>query len=580
MSVSARFWMRFLNQTICLLLSFSLSLPSLASKTPTPKHSPQFQGQSYEGVNHFPKPEVEDEKAWSEYLENELKNAEKTNLEKVAGTGVDLVQLMIRYKQFYAKSRVEIDNKIAEVGTERFVTDFLDRDKVYFEDADLGKMEFTNIDGEPVAKIVHKESGVSFIIYDEDRLDRNSKHFKTYIARQHYDSGSSREHNKYIDENGKKRKVKLGRDVLLMSIDNEDISKVEVNGRKRGFKNWWQATYKKPTWGKRLPDNDIVHGVFSGLAQFFAVGALATLVDFMLPLYDAGNKPLAMATFTLAFGSVFGIWNSFYQNWRSRGGKLKRDIKNMSVSFSYYFGIALIGAAGSQTITLHDLSIDPSTVVAYIQSLFSSIPSPGEALNTIKNAHPLAALAASHFFINFAINNEFKNVGYWMQRIEEIERKDLGELTVKLPKIVKDDETGNRKLKMVKVPYMTKRFMNRQYKYYLPVNMAKFLDQAWFGATIFPAMSGDVPVWFPLLSVFGFFSLTYGSVRALNTWGYKKHEYAVTKLKVREESAYYFGSFYWNKLKQGAEKIRSIVTFKSKKEQAEDCQKLLQKDAS
>lgn len=598
MSVSLRALRNLLVRGLCLTLSFSIATSSayaspIKSKNTSsgvlakdlPQHTPAFPGQKYEGLDHFPRPEKSDEKAWSEYLKSEIQNAEQSNIEKIAASGEDMVQLMIAYKDFYAKSRVSIDQQIESIGSDKFVKNFLDLDKVIFEDPNLGKMEFTNIDGQPVAKIVHEKSAVGFIIFDEDALDKNSKHFKTYIARQHYDSGSSRAYSKYKDENNKIKKIRGGRDVVLMSIKtNAEVSDVQVNARKRNVQAWWHATYKHPD------KKDAIQGFASGLAQFFSVGAIASVVASVLPGYDHGNTPALIASFTLAYGSMFGIWNSFYQNWRSRGPKWQRDLKNMSVSFSYYFGVSIISAAGSQDLTLHDFSIEPTQVVGYIQSIMESISQisvegiADKASSAVKNVQGmgfLGAVAATHFFHNFLANNEAKNFMYWMQRIEEIERRDLHNISIPIPKGLKrNPETNKLELDVarIKTP-VSRRYWNRQFLYYLPLNWTKFLDQVWFGWTIGPAMRGEYPAWVPLLSIFGFWTLTISSVRGINWWAYKKHAYAAEKLKIRQESSYYFLDFYQNKLLNAANKVNSSIRkiFGAEKV-APNCSELLSKD--
>lgn len=547
-------------RSLCLVLSLSLSFqPTLAAELP--KHQPSFPDQAFEGIKHFPRPAVADERAWADYLKSELEAHEKTNFEKVTETGEDLVDLLLRYKDFYAESRRKIDAEIAVVGKDHFFQERLEKKLVKYTDADLGTLEFSNVDGDPVAKIVHPTSGVSFVIFDEDRVSRTSRHFKQYIARQHFDAGSSRKDRRYFDEKGKKRKVKIGRDVIALSIktapENSEIqiSGVEVAPRVHSVKQWWNATYKRP--GKK----DTIQGVVSGVAQFFSTWAIAEAVSWFLPGYIPGEAPLMVAGFTLAYGTLLGIWNSTYQNWRSRGPQWRRYMKEGSVSLSYYLGVSVITAAGSQAFTLHDLSLDPSQLVAMADWVFATLNnlSPEQigtkAANLVSavQAEPLIAAAVAHPFHNFLANLEFKNLSYYMQRIPEIERRDLGRVPLKIPKFRRNSETGKIEVNFQtwKTP-LNQRYWNRQFKYYLPVNWTKFLDQIWFTTTIGPAMQGEYAWWVPLLSVAGFWALIYSSVKKINTWSYDQHQAAAEELKIREGTSRYYSQYYkekWDKLK-------------------------------
>ena len=530
-------------------------------KKELPRHVPAFEGQAFEGVDHFARPSEADNKAWSEYLKSELQNREKTNIEKVKESGDDLVQLMISYKNFYAKSMRKINSMLNNVGYEKTFYE-MDHGRLAYEDLELGRMEFTNIDGEPVAKIVHEKSGVAFIIYDEDLVERDSKHFHKYIARQHYDPGSNKV-RKYLDENGKKKRIWYGRDTLIMGIKGDLVAEnnIEVKPRKRSIKHWWKATYAHPD------KKTAVLGVLSGLAQFVSVGAIAQAVAWMLPGYEPGSAPAMIASFTLAYGTLFGVWNSTYQNWRSRGPKLIRDAKNMSVSVGYYFGVYLLSQGFLQQVTVTDMSLDPSQIAAFAQNTLASASEIDLAsvtdtvkagIEKIKDMRPLAMVAATHFFHNFWANNEFKNIGYWLQQIEELEYRDKHNVTVPVP-VMKFNEKGQKVLgtKRVETP-MPRRFWNRQFIYYLPVNWAKFLDQVWFAWTIGPAMSGQYPEWLPLLSIFGFWGGIHASYRTINWWAYKNHKEAAEKLHIREESKYYF--MLDNILKKQYGKVKSACS--------------------
>lgn len=562
-----------LRPLVCFLLSAVITIEPILASEALPTHKPVFQGQSFEGVNYFPRPEASDEKAWSEFLTEELKTAEPTNIEKIAQTNPNLVQLMVAYRDYFARARLEIDRLIATVGEKSFIKEHLDENKVVFHDSILGKMEFTNIDGHPVAKINHTPSGVAFLIYDENEVPRSSKHLQQYLARQHYDAGATRKQNKFIDDDGKKKKVKPGRDTILLSIKtNAGKSEVgvEVAARKRGFKNWWTATYKSPN------TRNVMEGFFSGILQSASSYALAEMVSHILPGYVHGDTPLYVAGFTFAYGTMIGIWNSFYQNWRTRGPKFVRDyIKGSAVSFSYYFGVSLITSFGAQELTLIDPSLSPTQVVASLQAFFDSVTfNPAEYVNNrvqdfnswmaaIGSASALALFAKGYFWHNFVANNELKNVALYLQKIKEIERRDLKVYSTEIPVpygITKNSDSGQFELKNWNLKIsMSQRFINRQIIYYLPVNWAKFLDQVWFGTTIAPTLAGELPIYFPFISMAAFWSTVIASNYWVNWWAYKKHTDAAERLKIKEETGYYFAKYYTSKLEKAYEKTKGLI---------------------
>ena len=192
-------------------------------KNGLPVHVPDFEGQAAEGINSFARPSaVENNEEWTEYLNDALANRQASNVEKIQQSGDDIVELMLQYKDLFGRSLERIDAMIERYGREA-VTQRLKTGRVKINDPELGTMEFAEVDGKPVGKIIHAKSGVGFYIYNEDRTNKNSKEFKQYLARQHYDSGTTRHTWKYWDAKGKKKKFQLGRDAILLSVKGRVI---------------------------------------------------------------------------------------------------------------------------------------------------------------------------------------------------------------------------------------------------------------------------------------------------------------------------------------------------------------------
>ena len=269
-----------------LLLSVSIALqPVLAKKHKklVPIHDPAFKGQAFEGLDYFPHADNPDFKKWNEQLRKEVDEAGPTNMEKVRASGADLNELIQAYSEYFIESEKDLLQSREEVGEEMFLERLDENFYQYRTRPELGTLEFTTIDGEPVGKIVHEESGVSFIIYNTERTDKNTDHFQSYLARQHYDAGPKSK-VKYRDIDGKKKKVKTGRDVLLMGVKNHgviDSEKVELLPREHNLKKWWLATKGKPRAKLGFAGAAIQTVSVAGLATIMATGLSYALPEVM-----------------------------------------------------------------------------------------------------------------------------------------------------------------------------------------------------------------------------------------------------------------------------------------------------------
>jgi hypothetical protein len=481
-----------------------------------PVHTPQFEGQAFEGLKFFPRPGTDDYKEWTEHIKAQVEIAEKSNIEKVSETEGDLTELMIQYKNFFLESRKEIEEQIEVQGREVFLKR-LDSNLIKFADPNLGVMEFTTVDNEPVAKIIHEKSGVAFVIYDETKVSQNSKHFRKYLARISYKGGTGRKTNLYFDEDGKKRRIEIGRDQLIMGIRSDNTingESIKLSPRLRGIKNYLRAMYKQPT------AYDVRLGLTSGFAQYASAGALATALAMVLPDFGDGKSSSDLiAAFSFAYGSVIGIWSSFFHNWRAHGSPITQDLKNMSISLGYYVGVFLLSNNGVTQVTVTDYSFDPSQFLTTAKLIIDN------------PALMLAAAPAAHFFSNFTLNNLAKRYLYGISDVYSYERTDLDKVSlIWIPYPKKTSEGW--KLDFYKTFDFRQRDLNRQFIYYLPLNWAKFIDQVWFGFTLAPTLKGEFPWWTPLVSTAGFAAFVAGASQAVGYWAHKHHPEAAKAVNI------------------------------------------------
>ena len=298
-------------------------------------------------------------------------------------------------------------------------------------------------------------------------------------------------------------------------------------------------------------------GLISGVVQFGTAWLVVEVVSRILPGGSVSEgASLLVAGFTFAYGTALGVWNSFYQNWRKRGGRLMRDLKAMSMSFGYYFGVTTVSQFGAQDVVVIDPTVSVAQTLVYLETVYNSVITDPvqvaqDQLNSFTDwlkslsttAALLAATAKVHVYHNFLANNEFKNWGFWMQSIPEIERRDLKvyktiPLPIDIENIGKKDKSEKYRTLNIEVPLgpgISQRFLNRQIIFYLPVMTAKLIDQMWFTWSIGPAINGDLPAYVPYISVLGYWTTVMGSVYWLNWWAYKNHQKAAQELKINQE---------------------------------------------
>ena len=142
--------------------------------------------------------------------------------------------------------------------------------------------------------------------------------------------------------------------------------------RQRSLKNWWRATYQTPS------KHDLKWGTISASMQSgvitsagFAISyALSNLFGVDMP---TENTPLIIGGLTFAYGALLGIWNDFYQNFRNRGTKLARDVKNGVIKGSFYILVSIVASGVAQDVSLFDFSFDMNAFGAQITNAFGQL---------------------------------------------------------------------------------------------------------------------------------------------------------------------------------------------------------------
>ncbi|MEW6056619.1 MAG: hypothetical protein AB1540_08385 [Bdellovibrionota bacterium] len=166
-------------------------------------------------------------------------------------------------------------------------------------------------------KVVHNRSEIEFLVIEEGKVDPASKALKLFIARQHIEAGAKT-----------RTDGEVGRDVCILWTKDNQLVGIDWKPRPKKYsrewwKQWWTATYKKPSPG------DVAGGIlFSGLQVSLSLGLSAVNVH----LNEGEVMTYSPAVMAGAFGISLGIYNSTFRNWLSRGGALQVWLKEMSIS--------------------------------------------------------------------------------------------------------------------------------------------------------------------------------------------------------------------------------------------------------
>ncbi|RME15318.1 MAG: hypothetical protein D6797_06795 [Bdellovibrio sp.] len=402
--------------------------------------------------------------------------------------------------------------------SEEELLEHLRQDKLVYRHPELGEVEFTDIDGVPVARIIYRPTGVVYLFVDANLVDKRSKHLSKYMARQHHLAGMSREDGK------------SGRDVVLVMLKGDEIFEAE-SLHKPSFlsKDWWttyaQAHYKRPTF------DNFLFGAFCGLVQAgsgFAVNCIASYLDSSIPL----SYNVSMLNF--AFGTFLGTYAKTYASWVYSGkSKVKSIFKSSVVSALYAY--TLVGLQGG----------------------WASVFPIGRGENVVSTATMLPPEAVGHetwlenntkIFLNIALNNYGKVE--WAQpfKILNIEKKDTGVREFKLPVIKFNIQPREWRVPFTKKTFKIKggrfqfpkkdtmkvkqRDINFQIKAYLPVQAFRTLDLLSIG------VNSTMGVGFLFLGTH--FDIKYSTMAfitssmmvhfAVRYWANKKHKAAAEKL--------------------------------------------------
>ncbi|MCM0604773.1 MAG: hypothetical protein KA715_01650 [Xanthomonadaceae bacterium] len=221
---------------------------------------------------------------------------------------------------------------------------------------ELGKAKPTTIDGKIVFKITHSKSKIVFLIL-ENEVEFDSDHLKQYISRLGLRDNPVvllSEHYASIEEGSEPSELKY----KYYPVPKSSAQKI---------KTWWRANYVAPDKGALIT---------TVMSVFFQV---STTEGISAANYFLGNSQVwdHTTTFlTAGFGTVFGLWGSFYNNItapkdplnpKSRRNALVRRILISSASFAYTLQILNHGVHSLSLATsggwLNNLRMISNTVV-------------------------------------------------------------------------------------------------------------------------------------------------------------------------------------------------------------------------
>lgn len=359
---------------------------------------------------------------------------------------------------------------------------------------ELGKIEYTLIDGEPVIRIVHYETGTAFLLLDSTKINKNSDHLKQYLARQHLFSGANGQ--------GSTR----GRDAVLLwfqpkvqdpsTLVSFNMDKavgaadriVDINYSPKPIttmsklKEYWQGIYKKPT------RDTVAFGLGAAILQTamgLGVSALKVAIDPSAPFL------MEPAMLNFLFGAVIGTYSSTYRNWvyESNSSMMAATLKGSAVSAAYAFSLVYLTNDGFSSLTI----MDAAGIMLY------------------------AKIAS-----NILLNNWGKQEWTQWARVKTMERVDNKVYEINVPKL--------------KEPIKVKqRDINYQIYAYLPPLFLRTADLIGISLSLpylgFPLPLGSLALWASIPIV------KYTTLK----WAEKTYPESAKKLQLREK---------WNAFKQ------------------------------
>ena len=181
--------------------------------------------------------------------------------------------------------------------------------------AGVGKAEPTSIDRIVFTRIVHDKTGIAFLML-QNEISFDSKHLQQYIARVRYESNYGR-----------------GRPVVLLSYNHSDIETGETGKLRYQFydrpktwkekaKTWFQAKYVAPDRGA---------AVLTAMSVAFQVGTTEAITGAQYALGNIHEWSHTASALSAIYGTVFGLWGSFYYNMTKPSDPHSRLSRNVSL---------------------------------------------------------------------------------------------------------------------------------------------------------------------------------------------------------------------------------------------------------
>lgn len=360
----------------------------------------------------------------------------------------------------------------------------LDTRKIALE-LEKGRVEFTGIDGVPIARVLHEPTGTAYLFIDAELIQADSPHLLQYISRLHTQSG-------YTRKDGLK-----GRDVVLVWMQDDRVTNVELQEKprllsRRYWREYWRAIYKKPTL------DNVVFGVGCGILQTIfglAVSAAKVYID---PSAEFLMEP---ALLNFLFGTAIGSFSSTYRNWVLNGDPKTTVLRSGMISAIYAYTLTFSSQAGLQSVTFMDTA---------------------------------GVLTNAKIWSNILANNWAKIEWTQWAKIKATERADSGVYTVPLPYLKlerdADGEKTARSLRLKKYDFkVTERDINHQIYAYLPPQFLRTADL--IGMTLSLPVLG---IAIPIGSIALWSSIPIVKYATLK-WAEKNHPKSAAELKMRED---------------------------------------------
>jgi hypothetical protein len=180
----------------------------------------------------------------------------------------------------------------------------------------VGRAEPTSIDRIVLSRIVHEKTGIAFLLLDNE-ISFDSKHLQQYIARVRYESNYGR-----------------GRPVVLLSYNHSPIEDAGQTSIKYKFydtpktwrektKLWFQAKYVAPDRGA---------AIVAAMSVLFQVGTTEGITAVQYALGNIHEWSHTASALSAVYGTVFGLWGSFYYNITKPTNPHDRMSRNISVA--------------------------------------------------------------------------------------------------------------------------------------------------------------------------------------------------------------------------------------------------------